>query len=136
MAVIADVSTVSATAASGSRSPRKWPVSSAAKCWASAALPPLPNVTSLPPRSSAPTRSAASAAMSAAQGLPGALRDGKMLVEDGGEGAGRVMHPQESTEPARTGAEITGRPHTGSEALATTDTIHDLAHIAGGSHDV
>src|SRR6478609_8244258 len=59
MAVSTELSVVSATAGSGSRSVEKWPSSSPAKCCASAALPPFPKTISLPPRVSAACRSVA-----------------------------------------------------------------------------
>src|SRR5688572_22628499 len=49
MEVSVEVSVVSATAASGGRSRSKRLTSSAAKCWASAAEPPLPQASALPP---------------------------------------------------------------------------------------
>jgi hypothetical protein len=57
MAVSAEVSVVRAMAASGVRSSMKRPTNSAAMCWASAALPPLPMIKSLlAERSAGPAR--------------------------------------------------------------------------------
>jgi len=50
MAVSTDESVVTATAGSGGRSSSKRLTNSAARCWASAADPPLPQKKSLPPR--------------------------------------------------------------------------------------
>src|SRR5690348_6003020 len=53
----------------GSRSSRYLPVNSAATWWASAALPPLPNSTSVPPASSLAATSAAHASSAAASSV-------------------------------------------------------------------
>src|ERR671930_1587273 len=55
MQVTTDGSTLSASAASGRRSRLNRPTSSPTRCWASAALPPLPNASTRPPRSYAAT---------------------------------------------------------------------------------
>src|SRR5712692_1147676 len=61
-AVSTEVLVVSAMAGMAGRSSRKRTTNSAARCWASAALPPLPNSTSLPPAEiAAPARSASCA---------------------------------------------------------------------------
>ena len=65
MAVRADVSVVSAMPASPGRSRSKRPTSSAAKCWLSAAEPPLPHESTLRPAFNAAARASPAFAISA-----------------------------------------------------------------------
>jgi hypothetical protein len=63
IAVRIEVSVVSATAASPGRSRSKRPTNSAAKCCASAAEPPLPQISTLPPAVMEPSTACAASAM-------------------------------------------------------------------------
>ena len=82
MAVSAEVSTVSAIAGSPGRSRSKRPTSSAAKCWQSAAEPPLPQASTLLPRPSAAASASPARAMAGRQRFAHALleRDGVLEV--------------------------------------------------------